>query len=281
MLRPSLKTIGLVMIGLLVCGAILFGAAFAADPNAFRAQATGITGITGDKTISVDSAMEKVRAYNEKPGEKVTYKGIATAPHGKAFELATDDGTYYVNTATGDVELAYFKHGNNGLSDIKLTKDQAQNKALAYAKKYYRDYLNKSMQLVRSEVLDHGDAGKEYVFIWNEEINGVYTLNQVMVTVDPGTGEVASYVGIQRPLLVKPELVISKDDAIDKAIGLFDGIFVKDSSAEPHIVYLEDGTQCVAWIVEVTGEEKDGGIPGGSVTIDAVNGEILSVDPYL
>ncbi|MDI6897106.1 hypothetical protein [Methanocella conradii] len=260
-------------------GIFLCGVFSLLDMGVFNAQAMNNAEAV-DKIISFDDAKEKVRAFIEKPGENVYFKDSVVTPHGKAFELVADNGTFYANAMTGDVELAYFKQDYKGSLGAKLTKGQAQDKALAYAKKYYKNFLKKNMQLVSAEEVDHGDAGKEYTFIWNEKINEIYTPNVVVVSINPGTGEMISYIGIEWPLLVKPELIVSKEDSIDKAIDQFEGISVVEANAEPRIVYMGEGVQKVAWVVEVRGEEKDGWIPGGSVTIDALNGDILIVDPY-
>ncbi len=54
------------------------------------------------------------------------------------------------------------------------------------------------MRLIESNLVSHGDAGSEYSYIWREEIKGVLTPNTVVVNLNPNTGEVISYLGIQR-----------------------------------------------------------------------------------
>ena len=56
------------------------------------------------------------------------------------------------------------------------------------------------MRLSGSQPEDHGAGGKDYAFIWNEYIDGVKTLNNIDVTVDPDSGKVIYYWGTALPV---------------------------------------------------------------------------------
>jgi hypothetical protein len=137
------------------------------------------------------------------------------------------------------------------------------------------------MRLIESNLVSHGDAGSEYLYIWREEKNGVLTPNTVFVNVNPGTGETISYLGIQREIKCLLEPALSRDEALKVAAGQFPGIRVTDATANLTVEYTQPGVQTLTWVVTMKGEPEGDVLQGGLIVIDARAGEVLMVSPYL
>ncbi len=144
------------------------------------------------------------------------------------------------------------------------------------------------MQLTTAKLQDYGD-GKQYEFVWNEMINGIKTPNLVYSSINPNTGEIISYVGINRSITVPMEPAISSAEAITKAENHFGALdTLEPTTAELSVQYLKPSAQILVWTVEVKGvssnnndEEKSSRLMGGIISIDAITGDIIHVSPWL
>lgn len=235
---------------------------------------------TANSIMDVNTAKEKVKKFIDTPNATLSYKKDINLPYLKGYELESDDGIFIVNKLSGDVEGAYFKNKMARLSNITIKLDDAKAKAEKFAEKHYTGFSSINMKLRKADILDHGDAGKEYIFSWQEEINWIYTPNYVCITIDPSTGDLTSYIGITRPVNINLDSKISEDKAITIASAQFDNISVARADATLNVIYTSDEKQKVAWIVDVLGEPKDDITQGGSVTIDAMTGEVAEINEY-
>lgn len=202
--------------------------------------------------------------------------------------LTTENGRFYVNAKTGDVELASIYDRIKNSSCVRLTQDEALKQALNIARKNYRDFDRLDMQLDRSELLDHGDAGKEYLFEWVRKVDDVtITANRVCITLNPCSGEMTSYISVNMPVIISPvpSPVISKEMADTIAISQFNDTGLACTGSRLYLQCLPEGTQSLIWVVSVHGEFTDtdshADHAGGDVTIDAVTGKVLAVNPCM
>jgi hypothetical protein len=226
--------------------------------------------------ISIDDAKNKVKNFIEQPTAEVNFKMVKNFPIEKLYEFNTSDSTFYVNPKTGEVEYARFDKSIINSDIVRLDLNKAKDIAQKYALKKYIGFADKKMQLVDSELIDHGDAGKEYFFAWNEIINEVYTLNSVLIRINPNTGEVISYSSTHDVVKISLTPVIIKDKAIQIAKNFAKNITDQKAEAKLQIIYA-NGTQKLSWILDVKGNWEDGNPAWETIIINAENGEVI---PY-
>ncbi|MCT8336100.1 hypothetical protein FKB36_00945 [Methanoculleus sp. Afa-1] len=244
--------------------------------------AVSIVSATGASApIGVDTAKGKAQDFLNAPDATVQYQKTERLNLGEYYVFGTGDGQVYVNARTGVIERATFDSARKGCQDIRLDRAAAEVAARAYAEEKYSGFAKKSMQLTRSDLVSHGDAGSEYSYIWREEISGVLTPNTVVVNLNPSTGEIVSYIGIQRGIECPLEPKLSRDEALKIVAGQFPGIRVTGATADLSVEYTRPDVQTLTWVITMRGEPEDHVLQGGLVVIDAQTGEVLMVSPYL
>jgi hypothetical protein len=263
------KLVGLV-IGMSL---ILACSVAAADPG----QESGA--LISPKTIGTGIVKENILKFTGSRDAAVTYKGIKEFPIGRMYEVATDSGDrYYVNTETGDIEVAVVHNAalakSMNAGDIGSMKEPVQK----FLEKNYRNFSSKKMTLAESKIIDHGDAGRDYVFYWSEMSGEAYTLSSVMVSVNPDMDNTITYVGFDRPLLVDTTPKVSQAEAEATALHAF----TMGAAAEitSKLLVVPDGSnQRLVWLVDTVEQDKEGIHHGGSVIVDAISDEVISVNP--
>jgi hypothetical protein len=268
MLNINISKLMGIVIGLsllLVCSA-----AAVAD----NTQDTGT--LISPETIGTGIVKENIQKFTGLPDEVITYVGTKELPNGRVYEVTTASGRFDVNAKSGEIESALIKYGlpESSIKDVASLKKQVE----AFALKNYRHFSSKKMVLVESKVLDHGDAGKEYRYVWNEMDGNVYTLSSVMISVFPDWDNSISYIGIDRPLLIDITPKVMQDTAQNTALHTF----AMGSSADIRsklMVIPDKNSQKLVWVVETVEMEKDNTDHGGMAIIDAVSGDVLSVNP--
>jgi hypothetical protein len=244
--------------------------------------AVSITSVAGAGTlIGVDTAKENAQDFLNAPDATVQYQKTERLNQGEYYVFGTGDGQVYVNARTGVIERATFNSAREDSRDIRLDRAAAEATARAYAEEKYGGFVEKRMRLIEPNLVSHGDAGSEYSYIWREEIDGVLTPNTVVVNLNPSTGEVISYIGIQREITCPLEPKLSRDEALKVAAGQFPGIRVTDATANLTVEYTQPGVQTLTWVVTMKGEPEGDVLQGGLIVIDARAGEVLMVSPYL
>jgi uncharacterized membrane protein YkoI len=244
--------------------------------------AVSVVSATGaNAPIGVDTAKGKAQDFLNAPDATVQYQKTERLNLGEYYVFGTGDGQVYVNARTGAVERATFDSARKDSRDVRLDRAAAEATARAYAEEKYSGFAKKSMQLTRSDLVSHGDAGSEYSYIWREEISDVLTPNTVVVNLNPSTGEIVSYIGIQREIKCSLEPKLSRDEALKIAAGQFPGIRVTSATADLSVEYTRPDTQTLTWVITMRGEPEDHVLQGGLVVIDAQTGEVLMVSPYL
>jgi len=233
-----------------------------------------------DTPLGLEKAKESVRGFIAKPNTAVDFEINESFTHGKYYVLQSEGGEFYVNMYTGDVERAIFNKARQNSSDVRLSLDQAEAIAKGYAVKKYRDFTQKNMLLTRAELQDYG-TGKEHLFIWGEIINNIETPNKVLLTLNPNTGEIITYMGLQRQVTVPLAPKILKDDAVNIATSQFKDITVERTEAKLSVEYPTENVQKLTWVIEIEGKPKDNVPHGGLVVVDATTGEVIVVKPYL
>lgn len=239
-----------------------------------------VAAFSQDVPIGSDKAKENVRGFIGKPDATVDFRDNESVTHGKFYVLQSGGGEFYVNMHTGEVERATFNKARENSNDVRLRLDQAEAVAKGYAEKNYRNFSQKNMQLTKAELKDHG-TGKEYVFIWSEIVSNVETPNRVLLTLNPNTGDIITYIGMQRQVTVQLEPKISKDNAVNIATSQFKDIAVQRIETKLSVEYPAENVQKLTWVIEIEGKPQNNAPQGGLVVVDATTGEVIAVKPYL
>jgi hypothetical protein len=253
---------------------------------ACSAAAVADTGQNSDTRITPDTigtgiVKENILKFAESSDAVVTYMGTKEFPLGKMYEIATDSGDrYYINANTGDIEVALIRNAVPAKSMIAKDIGSMKEPVQKFVEKNYRNFTTKKMTLADSKIIDHGDAGKEYVFYWNEMSGEAYTLSSVTVSVYPDMDNTITYVGFDRQLLIDTTPEVSQAGAEVTALRTFKmGAAAKTTSK---LLVVPDGSsQKLVWLVDTFEQDKEGFSHGGSVTVDAISGEVISLNPVL
>lgn len=206
------------------------------------------------------------------------------------FEIyKSDTSFYYINSESNSVEGAVFLESPEQSKIVRLTPLDAQQNAQQFAIDHYNTFTEKNFQLIYAELIDHGDGGQEYLFIWREFIQSTGTPNIVQISLNPESGKIISYIGIQRDIEVSVLPIVSKDEAIHIAVDCFPEIFVQYESIPAHlsIEYTTPGTQVLIWTVIIEPKmiqpfdiNQIEYYHGGIVIIDAQTGRVISIDKW-
>ena len=208
------------------------------------------------------------------------------------FEIyQSDTSFYYINSESNRVEGAIFIESPDQLKTVRLTQYDAQQKAQQFAIDHYNRFTEKNFQLINAELIDHGDGGIEYLFIWREFIQSTGTPNIVQISVNPESGKILSYIGIQRDIKVSVLPKITEDEAIEYALTCFPKLYLKRESIPAYlsVEYITPGTQSLTWTVIIKHEwielqsisfDQMEYSNGGIVVIDAQTGKVLLKDMW-
>jgi len=226
----------------------------------------------------VTTAKENIQKFTGSPVDAINGITLMKTYDGYVYQVITaTDNVYDINIKTGMVEAAMIQMGND--YSVK-GKDISSMKAVAdaFVEEHYTNFANKKMTLVRSQVIDHGDMGKEYVFSWNAKSGEAYTLSSASVSFFPDDNTLY-YHGTDRELLVDTIPKLPQDDA--QKIGERAFNMGSEAETQSRLVVIPSGeSQKLAWIVDTVEYDKEGIANGGSVTVDAISGEVLSTNPF-
>jgi hypothetical protein len=259
---------------------IVFGLSFILACSAVAAVDNSATSgaLISPGTIGTGTIKENIQKLTGIPNEAITYVGTKELPTGTVYELMTNTGRFDINAKTGEIETAVIRNGMAANSINAMDLAGMKEQVNAFAEKNYRNFADKTMVLSDSRVIDHGDAGKEYYFVWNEMAGDAYTQNVVQVSVFPEWGNSIAYIGIDRPLLIETTPKVSQNDARQKALDTF-GMSTSAKIQSKLVVIPSVDSQKLAWIVDMVEPGKDNTSRGGTVIIDAVSGNVLSTNP--
>jgi len=130
-----------------------------------------------------------------------------------------------VDARSKEVIMALFPLPEGTKLEKKLNIVSAERIAMGFAQKHYPLWERK-LAKTYAKFRDHGDAGQEYLFTWDEITDGVKTGNSVTVTVDAGSGQVRSYAAqfqphpVEKPKITKEEALRILQEALPKEIQL-------------------------------------------------------------
>jgi Peptidase propeptide and YPEB domain len=150
---------------------------------------------------------------------------------------------------------------------VAISPAAAQSAAKAYlvANAIPAEGLTPAVQLV-----DHGSF-QEYDVTWQHRINGALVPDQRLLSVNPETGDVFSFVNISYPYAPPARPVVSEEQAIAAADSLL-GVTASSTivSSDLIVTFDSQGRQILVWRV---GVRENGSIPTAAmVQVDAMTG---------
>ncbi len=234
----------------------------------------------------VDADRQIVQAFLENPDAAVVYERNETDSRlGDYHIYRTDDGEFYVNDRTRRVDRAGFYESVKPATTVSIPQEEAESIARSYAERNYPKFSTRNMVLTEAKLLDHGAAGKEYSFGWQEQVLGVANGNFVMICVSPEHGEILTYLSRDRTVSGITEPKIGREQAVETAVKYFTNVSALsgteglETSATVSVVpFLQDR---VMWIVNLHIDlpEDPLGHRGGEVYVDAGTGDVVLFNP--
>ena len=156
-----------------------------------------------EHAITIDQAKDSVRTFVGDKNLEPLYYSEAHSTAGDHYWFVVKNTNFMVNVDTGVVEgVRYQDNLPTSSPENKITRNAAYATALEFADQKSDGFPTKTWALVVDKMAGPADGERGYMFAFREEIrSGTETVllpNIVIVSVNPETGAVISYVSINR-----------------------------------------------------------------------------------
>jgi len=253
------------MLALLPCAGAL---SVHLDPLSTTAGSSGsasVASVNDNYPISVEQAKNSVRVFMNDLTLEPTLDSTGSLETGNYYLLSVGPDTFNVNQNTGVVEFVHFGSNAPDSENLTITRDEAYAKATAYAGQKYEGFSAKSWKLVVDKVYSDysylcGEHScervdiKAYDFVLREEKDHVLLPNIVHVRVNPVTGAIVDYWGINRLVTVGLKNTVSLSEATEtteQSIGLGSSFKLSSSEAYLAVVIRSQNVENLAWVVKL------------------------------
>jgi uncharacterized membrane protein YkoI len=226
--------------------------------------------------VSPDMAKESVKEFMNNSKIDLILGDELSFPTGEFYVMGTNSDEFWVNKNSGIVERATFYSEMFKTSNDLISKEKALEIASSYAKKHYKNFETVNMRLDYQEFHDTG-IDTEYTFIWHEYQQDIETVSFVLVTVNANSGGIIEYAGISRDIDVSLKPIVTEKKAVEIASNYFDIPASDVKSIQLKVINLNLMDQRLIWEVIMEGKPVNYTLQGGSVQIDANDGNILRV----
>jgi hypothetical protein len=246
--------------------------------------------------ISVEQAKNSVRLFMNDLTLDPQLSSTGSLEIGNYYHLIHDSDSFEVNQNTGVVEFVHFGANEPDSANGTITRDQAYANATEFAGRKYDDFSGKSWKLVvdTDEQISwryNGSAGhgeyyvssKDYDFVFREEKNHVLLPNLVHVRVNPVTGAIIDYWGVDRLVPIDLNNKVALATATETAEYYLKSDFgqqVVIGSTESYLAVVTryQNVENLAWVIKIkfsypsfsSDEDTD------LVVIDANDGSLLA-----
>jgi len=240
------------------------------DPLQTTAGSSGsasVASVNDNYPISVEQAKSSVRIFMNNLTLEPTLDSTGSLETGNYYQLSLGPDTFKVNQNTGVVEFVHFGSHAPDSANLTLTRDEAYAKATEYAGQKYDGFSAKNWKLVVDKVYNDytyicGEHPcervniKAYDFVLREEKDHVLLPSIVHVRVNPATGAIVDYWGVNRLVTVGLKNTVSLSEATETAEQYRgrDGSF-KLSSSEAYLAVVTryQNVENLAWVVTMKG----------------------------
>jgi hypothetical protein len=244
--------------------------------------------------ISVEQAKNSVRIFMNDLRLEPALGSTGSLEIGNYYNLNAGNNTFNVNQNTGVVEFAHFGDNMPVSANVTLTRDQAYAKATAFAGTKYDGFATKSWKLVVDRTYEDYSwrynetthRGEKYVylraydFVFREEKDHVLLPNLVHVRVNPVTGTIVDYWGVDRLVTVGLRNQVSLAEAMETAEEYYqmsDSFTLSSSEGYLAVVTRYQNVENLAWVIRLNGyytwdndEEST-----YTIVVDAVDGRVI------
>jgi len=255
------------MLALLPCAGAL---SIHFDPLSTTAGSSGsasVASVNDNYPISVEQAKNSVRVFMNDLSLEPTLDSTGSLETGNYYQFSVGPDTFNVNQNTGVVEFVHFGSNAPDSENLTITRDEAYATATAYAGQKYEGFSTKSWKLVVDKVYsdysylctEHSCERvdvKAYDFVLREEKDHVLLPNLVHVRINPATGAIVDYWGINRVVTVGLRNTVSLSEATETAeqyLGLGSSFKLSSSEAYLAVVTRYQNVENLAWVVKLNG----------------------------
>lgn len=228
-----------------------------------------VASVNDNYPLSVDQAKDSIRAFagDLSLDPVLTYTGSMEI--GNYYYFTTDDATFSVNQNSGVVEFAHFGANEPNSTELTLTHDEALAKANEYAGSKYADYSTRTWKTIADQIdtgydwvynpstghWDRVETQKTYNFVFREEKEHVLLPNLVHVSVNPKTGAIIDYWGVDRLITVSNlKSTVSLGTATKTAEDAVYSEFTTTSSEGYLAVVTQyQNVETLAWVLKLHG----------------------------
>lgn len=242
---------------------------------------------------STPTPAESVRQFAEDPSLQLEDRGVEDYPFGQTRRLVTSGGqdrtSYEVDIETGEVRKMF--HYGQQSETVEISREQARNLAVDFARSHYSDFDTLGLTLVTDQLVDHGDqADKFYSFRWVlfDADSGAILPFMVRIRVNAVTGQIASYSNLRQEVIVSTQPQIDRDRAREIAVATvaeqMPDVQAQSVSLSVTTLPREEGysEQMLLWQVVVTGQSAEmDSTPGAVVYINAHTGTMERMAPFV
>lgn len=244
--------------------------------------------------ISVEQAKNSVRLFMNDLSLEPVLGSTGSLEIGNYYTMNVGTDSFSVNQNTGVVEFVHFGANAPDSANVTLSRDQAYAKATAYAGQKYDGFSTKSWKLVVDRVYEnyywrYNETSHDYEkyvhlraydFVFREEKDHVVLPNLVHVRVNPVTGAIVDYWGVDRFVTVGLKNSVSLSEAMETAEGYYhmsDSFTLSSSEGYLAVVTRYQNVENLAWVIKLNGyyswdndEERT-----YTIVVDAVDGSVL------
>ena len=244
----------------------------AAGVSVLLACVTGLSANPGDPgrgtEISTSAAINVVRGSAHLDGGPLDIQGIRTTQSSRAYQISGPNVEAAVDVRTGKIGLLTL------LDHVPVSADIAVSPAVALASAAgiaADNAIGQPAVAPQVELVDHGSIA-EYRVSWILRVNRVAVPDQLVVRVNPSTGQWFSVIRIDRPYALPPDPALDMAAARSAAMRSL-GPDVVLVGGELVLAFKPDGTQRLVWSLAFIDGDPQGEHVGRSVMIDAMTGE--------
>lgn len=219
--------------------------------------------------ISVEQAKNSVRIFMNDLTLDSQLSSTGSLEIGNYYHISAGSDTFDVNQNSGVVEFVHFGANAPDSDNLTLTRDAAYAKATEYAGQKYDGFSGKTWKLVVDRVYDGYDyrynqssqnyeryTTKAYDFVLREEKNHVLLPSLVHVRVNPVTGAIVDYWGVDRLVTVGLKNTISLSEATETAesyLGQSSYFTLSSSEGYLAVVTRSQNVENLAWVIKLKG----------------------------
>jgi hypothetical protein len=224
--------------------------------------------------------VDSVNHFIGEPSPGLKFSGYEYTPHATYSVLFNNNMEFWINEDNFLVERYSSYDELKDCNKILISEKEALNIAESFAKIHDIRYDSKCLMVNETGLINGGDI-IQYNFLWREYINGIESPNFTYISINPSSGKIVNYIGINRPITINITSKLTENDVVNIAKHHFKDVEIDTIETKLKIGYTNNGAQKLLWECKVYGKPKDYTLTGGILLIDAETGEIIQIGSWL